>query len=149
MSQRACDECSESYEAKSDRSRYCGRACIQRARRKADRQSSKVLEQSSKVLDEPRVSTDEDLALITSTMAALVAAGQVETVLGQIALTLARDLALARYGAGAHASLAKELRTVMAEIAPAKADAATSPAEEIRGRGASRRTGPTVLRIVS
>lgn len=139
---RTCEDCAKSIEGKSPKARFCDDACRKRFARRSD---STRTESGP---DEDSTRTHDDLKLIATTVAALEAAGAVDTVAGQAALVLARDLAYSRYGSGAHASLVDRLLKTMAEIAPAK-PAADSPVETIRGRGAARRTNPAGLRIVS
>lgn len=145
MTARTCDECSTRFEAKRSDARFCSPACRKRAGRAAERAVTNAPDRRRATEADPAV----DTALIDTTRAALDLAGLVDTYLGQLALSLARDIALGVYGAGSHAGLAKELRAVMTAALPAAKPAAGNPVEQIRGKGASRRTSPTVLRIVS
>ena len=99
---RNCDVCRRAYTAKDPRSRYCGETCRKRQLR------------GTEVRVEVPV-TGESLALVTVTKSALKDAGKLDSVQGQLAMTIAATIAAGGDTASGLASLSKELRAVMAE----------------------------------
>lgn len=144
---RQCQACSNSFEAKRDSAKYCGGTCRKRAQRTSPTRPDATPDTTNEPsIDGPAV----DEGLIDATRAALEEAGAVDTVNGQLALLLARDLAHSRYGAGSHASLAGRLQLVMADaLAGHKAKTQTAtPVDNIRGRSARKRASAAGIFVV-
>lgn len=128
--QRACDSCGERYEAKRPSSRFCTPRCRKRHQRNPGPDSGPVAV--------PAVPFG-DSALVTATKAELLAAGKLDTVLGQQAVRLAERMCGLMDTGSAIASLSRELRAVMAEAladAPKAGDAMDELARRRRDRAA-------------
>lgn len=122
---RKCDACARTYDAKTVRSRFCSDACRVR-RSRAGRLAP---------------GDDCDNPLVKATRDELLAAGTLDTVLGQLALTLVSCLAAVQTTAGV-AALSRELRTVTAAAlgrAPGARNGAGDQIDEIKQRRDAKR----------
>lgn len=129
---RHCDACGKPYEAKRERSRFCGDTCQKRSRR-ARGPVAEAEEPQPRVRPLPVPSADTGLAAATERT--LREAGRLDTYLGQSAVALAERIE-ARSSAdtgSAYAALHRELRAVMAE-ALRGASVAADPIDELRAR---------------
>jgi hypothetical protein len=97
-----CAGCSEPFEAKTRRAKWCSDACKMRAAR-------------SKDVDPVAIDTPQPLdeGLVAAVRSELEETGRLETVAGQLALQLARKLVAV--DASGVSGLSKELRAVRAE----------------------------------
>lgn len=123
-----CEVCEDTFEAASPRAKVCGSTCRSRKRRKAKATPPAVsVEQGDEGSRRPKPS-----GLEASVTRELTAAGVLETVEGQLAVQLARQMSAA--GATGISGLSKEFRAVRAEaLAQAKTPAAgqgAAPADE-------------------
>lgn len=116
---RNCDTCGAAYVAQSSRSRFCSTRCrVQNHRKSLGREY---------VLTPPPADP-----LLAAVRADLVAAGRLNSVLGQAAVRLAEKMSDSHTGA-ALAALSKELRNTM-EAALRSAPAAPDLVDELRRR---------------
>ena len=99
---RDCAVCGRAYMAKDPRSKYCGAACRQRhVRGTPVRTATPVVGEATE--------------LVTVTRKALESVGRLDSVHGQLAMTIAAAVAAGGDTASGLASLSKELRAVMVE----------------------------------
>ncbi len=119
---RSCDFCGIEYEPKSPKSRFCSPRCRVRNHRSP----------ASATVTPLPVRQDAPGGLVEALRAELAVNGMVDTVQGQQALALAARIeSPAETGSGV-ASLSKELRVVMGELAGRVV--ADDPLDEIRAR---------------
>lgn len=127
--QRPCDACGSPYEAKRRTSRFCSTACRVRNGGKP----------SLSAAAPPKGSSAAAAELVAVTERELQAAGVLGTVLGAMALALARRLTSAAETGSAAAALSKELRAVMAQVRHAHKQA--DLVDELRARRNRKRIG--------
>jgi hypothetical protein len=121
---RNCDVCGIAYSAHRPNSRFCSDTCRKRAQRGALTAENG---RSEAEFEGPG-------AVEGATLAALEAAGRLETPLGQAALTLARRLDHSeREPAAGVATVAKQLGATL-EAATAGANKAADPLDELKTR---------------
>lgn len=111
----SCKECRQPFEAKTRAATFCGTACRKRSSNRdiAARGSSDLAPVTP--IAPPVPVSEPEVGLVAETRRALMEADAVETVNGQIALTLAKKLALAVDTGSAMASLARQLSVSMAD----------------------------------
>lgn len=126
---RACEQCGRQYEARHGLSKTCGDAC-RKARSRGKPSSPDVIVQN----DAPVM-----VGLVDSTVAALDAAGRLNSVAGQQALRIAQAMTGRETGSSL-ASLSKELSAVMA-LALAGVPVAGDSIDELKVRREARRAG--------
>ncbi|WP_280371141.1 hypothetical protein [Nocardia wallacei] len=131
---RICDHCAGRIPAGRSRiAKYCSAKCQQAAAKQRRQQGGRpaleaVAAPAADAPPEAKPSTDPLVGMVRQE---LMAAGRLETTLGQQALALAERMRGA--GGSALAALSKELRTVMSE-ATRGASAAKDPIDELRLR---------------
>ena len=126
--QRACDSCGTDYEAKRPSSRYCSTKCRNRAARAGT--------------SKPRVATDAKPASTSTTVADQVRrelGTQLDSAAGQMALSLAHRLDGAVDTGSAMAAVARELRSILAELLGSTIQVA-DPIDELKAARERRRT---------
>lgn len=128
--QRLCDFCSLPYTAKSTRSRFCSGRCRKR--------HSRSPFASADIVDLTTRSKPGEL--VATLRAELAAADRLGTVAGQQALELAARIESPAETGSAVASLSKELRVLLAEVAKPLAREWT-PLDELRARRARKLGG--------
>lgn len=124
---RNCSVCERTYTAKDPRSKYCGDAC-----RKRQARGTPV-----------RIATPvvgETTGLVTVTRKALESAGRLDSVQGQLAMTIAGTISAGGDTASGLASLSKELRAVMAE-ALGNAKVAADEMDMLKSKRQAKRAG--------
>lgn len=112
-----CAACGVAFEAQRATAKYCGATC----RKRGNRRGEVVVLAAAPVV-----------GLVEATRGELAAAGRLDTVLGQQALTLAERITNPRDTGSAIAALSRELSRVMAEAV--KGAAAADPLDELRAR---------------
>lgn len=110
---RNCAVCGRTYTAKDPRSKYCGDACRQRHARGTPVCKNPMTKRVGGDALNGRPAPRDDL--VVAVMTALESAGKLDSVQGQLAMTLAIVVAAGGDTASGLASLSKELRAVMAE----------------------------------
>lgn len=115
-----CAACGESFTAQRSTARYCSETCKKRAQRAP-------------------VASDGVSGLLATIQDQLRAAGRLETVPGQQALEVARQMTAPRQSGSAVAALSKELRALMAEAMKGVAVVA-DPVDELRRRRDAKRS---------
>lgn len=121
--QRSCHVCGRDFEAKRKDAITCSATCRSRKRNVVP------------------PSDPSDNSLVKATRTELEAAGKVDTMLGQLALTLAARLRTEMTGAS---TLSKELRAVVAEACGTTATGAAAvvdDVDELRARRDAKRVG--------
>lgn len=113
-----CAGCGLDFEAKRSTAQYCSSTCRSRGNRKKPAEAT-ALEPSSSLVD--------------ATRAELVAAGRLDSMLGQQALVLAGRIGSPFDTGAGMAALSKELRALMLEATKGAAVAA-DPLDELRAR---------------
>lgn len=128
-----CECCGREYVAKRSTSRFCSDVCRMRSKRGGSAPKLRVV----KAGDSP--TRKHDSSLLGSVMIELEQMGHLETAGGRIAITLATrlDNPDSTDSGSAVASLTRELRAVLAELASRKV-ASADPMDELRRRREQR-----------
>lgn len=100
-----CVQCGDSFEAARSTARYCSTRCKRRWQRT-----------SGGATGEPAAPREESQAVYAAVVRDLERVGQLETVLGQAALVLARQLDSGRDTGSSAAAVSKELDRLMARL---------------------------------
>lgn len=129
---RNCAVCRRPFEASRPNAKFCGSTC-----RKRNARGVTAPEMGSNVEAE----SDEPTPLVEATTAELAAAGKLDTMLGQLALALAKRMGGEVTGI---AALSKELRSVTDAALGVKTSGASAVADdvdELRARRDAKRVG--------
>ena len=131
---KSCAVCGDPFEAKRPAAKFCGDRCRQRAHRRPEAAAqAKVLDVAAEQEAEPTPSLLKGPVTL-ATSAELVAAGRLETALGQAALALARRIDFPTTDTGsALAALVREHRATLVE-AVKDAEKAADPLDQLRLR---------------
>lgn len=142
-----CAGCGRGFEAQRKTARYCGSNCRVRAHRGtvAPIRAADPPDSTPPAVAEPRSPDPDpegvDQELVAAARRELVAAGRLDSVLGQQALQLAARMCSAAPETGsAFAALSRELRAVMAE-AVSDGEAQDDPVNDIDARRARKAAG--------
>jgi hypothetical protein len=114
-----CEGCGTTFEAKTARRKWCTDACkvrTQRARRSQSEHAQAPIEPAGTAEGAPTSGLTPEDPMITAVRKQLAASDAVDTVDGQIALHLAKQVKAATGSAAA--SLAKELHVVLERVTP-------------------------------
>lgn len=132
MATATCATCGKRFEAQRKTARFCGPTCRQRAHRGSEVPVAPVEVLPAQGASEP--------ALVAATRKELADAERENSTLGQIALRLAAQLAVAADTGSGTAALSKELRAVMTE-ALANAPKAADSLDELAQRRVRKASG--------
>lgn len=137
--ERTCELCRKSLESRDVRARFCGSSCRSKAHKTARRMAN--------VIELPRVSLDPGKADgIAHAVLRNYSRDELTSPVGALARKLASDLDQMVAVAPGYASLARELRAVLAQLDKRSASRKANPLLELRRRRAQDRAsadGPT------
>lgn len=108
---KPCEECGDTFTAKTSRARFCGPAC----RVRANRRPSKTGATADRAAKKPSSATLERGALIGQVAAELAKTGVLDTIPGRAALALAYRIESPMETGSAAASMTRELSRLVAE----------------------------------
>ena len=122
MQELVCQACGEDFEARRRDAKFCSTRCRKRAQRHPG--SRAAVDQGTSVAA---------IGLVIATEAELEAAGKTDSVLGQLAIQLARRVATAGPAESGFSGLVKEFRAVRAEVL-GRDQKQSDPVDEVKQR---------------